>query len=333
MLVSVIVPVYNTESFLPKAIESVLMQSYTDWELILVDDGSTDGSLAICRSYAKRDARIKVLSQDNQGVSVARNRGLDHARGTYVTFMDSDDELDADAFDACAKRAQKTGADMIVFSIDFIASNGAQEVRLPMLEDRDYTRDAFLRTYIQKKALYVYSNANKWYKHSLLDTLGLRFEESVHFGEDRLFNYAFLREASVISTLPARFYRYHMRNNESLSSRYIENFMEIVMRLHRAKVDMLEPYFADEKERRRFVESDLKFEFFTAIRHLCGVWPRLTVAERKRFCQCMADTDYPPYFWQRRLRSRTFRILRRVIAWRNVDLLYMVIALYRKLKY
>ncbi|MBQ6713551.1 MAG: glycosyltransferase family 2 protein [Selenomonadales bacterium] len=101
MSVSVIVPVYNAERFLPKAIESVLSQTYTDWELILVDDGSTDGSLGICETYAKRDRRIKVFSQDNQGVSSARNLGLGYACGAYVTFMDSDDELDTGAFEAC----------------------------------------------------------------------------------------------------------------------------------------------------------------------------------------------------------------------------------------
>ncbi|MBR0325530.1 MAG: glycosyltransferase family 2 protein [Selenomonadales bacterium] len=333
MSVSVIVPVYNAERFLPKAIESVLSQTYTDWELILVDDGSTDGSLGICETYANRDRRIKVFSQENHGVSSARNLGLGYARGAYVTFMDSDDELDAGAFEACAERVGKTGADMVVFSIDFIASNGAKEVRLPALEDKEYTVDSFLRTYIQKKVMYVYSNANKWYKRSLLDTHGIRFDEAVRFGEDRLFNYEVLRVADRISTLSPRFYRYYLRNNGSLSSRYIENFAEIAMGLHRAKVAMLEPYFKSAEERRRFVEWDAKTEFFNTLAHLCGAWPRLSVAERRAFCQKLSTTEYPTYFWHGRLRSGSLRIMRRVVGWQNVDILYAAVACYRRLKY
>ncbi|MBQ5832817.1 MAG: glycosyltransferase family 2 protein [Selenomonadales bacterium] len=333
MSVSVIVPVYNAERFLPKAIESVLSQTYTDWELILVDDGSTDGSLGICETYANRDRRIKVFSQENHGVSSARNLGLGYARGAYVTFMDSDDELDAGAFEACAERVGKTGADMVVFSIDFIASNGAKEVRLPALEDKEYTVDSFLRTYIQKKVMYVYSNANKWYKRSLLDTHGIRFDEAVRFGEDRLFNYEVLRVADRISTLSPRFYRYYLRNNGSLSSRYIENFAEIAMGLHRAKVAMLEPYFISAEERRRFVEWDAKTEFFNTLAHLCEAWPRLSVAERRAFCQKLSTTEYPTYFWHGRLRSGSLRIMRRVVGWQNVDILYAAVACYRRLKY
>ena len=90
-IVSVIVPVYNTEKYLPECIESVLFQSYTDFELLLIDDGSTDGSGLICDEYARKDFRIKVVHKSNGGVSSARNEGLDIARGEYVCFVDSDD--------------------------------------------------------------------------------------------------------------------------------------------------------------------------------------------------------------------------------------------------
>ncbi|MBQ6713552.1 MAG: hypothetical protein IJN28_07195 [Selenomonadales bacterium] len=231
------------------------------------------------------------------------------------------------------KRVGKTGADMVVFSIDFVASNGAKEVRLPALEDREYTVDSFLRTYIQKKVMYVYSNANKWYKRSLLDTYGIRFDEAVRFGEDRLFNYEVLRVADRISTLSPRFYRYYLRNNGSLSSRYIENFAEIVMELHRAKVAMLEPHFRSAEERRRFVEWDVKTEFFNTLAHLCEAWPRLSVAERRSFCQKLSTAAYPTYFWRGRLRSGSLRIMRCIVGWQNVDILYAAVACYRRLKY
>ena len=181
--------------------------------------------------------------------------------------------------------------------------------------------------------MYVYSNANKWYKRSLLDTYGIRFDEAVRFGEDRLFNYEVLRVADRISTLSPRFYRYYLRNNGSLSSRYIENFAEIVMGLHRAKVAMLEPYFRSAEERRRFVEWDVKTEFFNMLAHLCEAWPRLSVAERRAFCQKLSTAEYPTYFWRGRLRSGSLRIMRCIVGWQNVDILYAAVACYRRLKY
>lgn len=95
-LVSIIVPVYNTEMFLNKCIDSILNQTYTYFELILVDDGSTDGSFAICKEYEKKDSRIKHIYKDNEGAGYARNYGIDNCHGRYITFVDSDDWVDTD---------------------------------------------------------------------------------------------------------------------------------------------------------------------------------------------------------------------------------------------
>ena len=96
MLVSVITPVYNTEKYLDECIGSILSQSMTDFELLLIDDGSTDGSGAICDRYAEKDKRIRVFHIPNGGVSAARNLGLDNARGEFVVFVDSDDRVTPD---------------------------------------------------------------------------------------------------------------------------------------------------------------------------------------------------------------------------------------------
>ena len=91
--VSIIVPVYNTEPFLSRCLDSILCQSFTDFELLLIDDGSTDGSGAICDDYAERDSRIRVFHKENGGVSSARNLGIDNSKGEWLYFADSDDEL------------------------------------------------------------------------------------------------------------------------------------------------------------------------------------------------------------------------------------------------
>ena len=114
MKISVIVPVYNTAQFLPRCIESILSQSFTDFELLLIDDGSTDGSGKICDAYAEKDNRIRVFHKENGGVSSARNLGLDNARGEWVTFVDSDDYVSPVILEKCLESVN--GYDMVVFN-------------------------------------------------------------------------------------------------------------------------------------------------------------------------------------------------------------------------
>lgn len=113
--VSVIIPIYNTAAYLRKALDSICDQTLKELEIILIDDGSTDGSRGIIEEYAKRDARIRWYAQPNQGLSVARNRGLLHATGKYIYFMDSDDILDTQALRHCHDLCEKRELDFIFF--------------------------------------------------------------------------------------------------------------------------------------------------------------------------------------------------------------------------
>lgn len=112
--ISVIIPIYNSEKFLKETIESLLDQSFTDFELILVNDGSTDHSALICNDFAKRDQRIRFLNQENSGVSIARNRGLAEAKGNYLFFMDSDDTLDKDFLKTAYGVALQNDSDIVI---------------------------------------------------------------------------------------------------------------------------------------------------------------------------------------------------------------------------
>ena len=113
-LLSIIVPVYDVERYLPKCIDSILAQTFTDFELILVEDGSPDNCPALCDAAAARDARIRVIHQKNGGLSAARNAGLDTARGEWVAFVDSDDTITPDFCEKLYAAVQDTGAQMVV---------------------------------------------------------------------------------------------------------------------------------------------------------------------------------------------------------------------------
>lgn len=111
---TIIVPVYNVEKYLPKCIESILVQSFTDFELILIDDGSSDRCGEICDEYAAKDSRIVVIHQKNLGVSAARNAGLEIARGTYIGFVDSDDWIEPEMYQVLISAAKETCGDLII---------------------------------------------------------------------------------------------------------------------------------------------------------------------------------------------------------------------------
>ena len=127
MLVSVIVPVYNVAQYLPKCLNSILSQTYTELEILLVDDGSTDESGAVCDEYAARDHRIRVIHQKNQGPGYARNAGLDAATGELLMFVDPDDYITDDAVQSLFERLVADGSDMAVGKFVFIYPDGRQE--------------------------------------------------------------------------------------------------------------------------------------------------------------------------------------------------------------
>ena len=119
-MISVIIPIYNTAQYLPRCINSVLNQTYRDFELLLIDDGSTDDSISICDHYAQKDCRIQVYHKENSGVSDTRNFGLDHAKGDYIAFVDSDDILAADFLERSHSAALQTGADLVIGGAQYL---------------------------------------------------------------------------------------------------------------------------------------------------------------------------------------------------------------------
>ncbi len=131
--VSIIIPVYNVEKYLTECIESVLEQTLSDWELILVNDGSPDGSEEICLNYARSDQRIKYISQKNQGVSIARNNGLKAASGKYIFFMDSDDTIDCNFLKSSYLVAEKEQADIVVIGAYFLKKPLSEIPALPVM--------------------------------------------------------------------------------------------------------------------------------------------------------------------------------------------------------
>lgn len=246
-VISLIIPTYNCEEYLRETADSVLSQLPENCELILVDDGSTDATPEILRSYDGKDDRIRIAFREHGGVSEARNAGIDMARGEWVAFMDCDDCLKTGFFMSSIPLLEHK-ADLYIFSFERvdmlpgITEDGEQcteEVVTPlMVDDRIYdTASDYADEYVRKRHLLVYSACNKLYRKSILDEHGIRFAEGMSFGEDRLFNYDYLMHTGKIVTSRIRMFRYMQRNPESASRRSFPDYFDTIMKLHRAKMD------------------------------------------------------------------------------------------------
>lgn len=219
MLVSVIVPIYNVEKYLPNCIQSVLRQSYVDFELILVDDGSPDSCYSICESYAKIDSRIKVIHQNNAGLSAARNTGIENAKGEYLTFVDSDDFVQSRYLEVLVDGCKKNQADLSVCSFIRCLSNDTLDSisDLPRTEMFDVFSDEKMKVFLTTQKIRTSAWA-KLYHKSLFDTL--RFPVG-KYNEDEFTTYLAVHSANkvVVSNYEGYVYRFNEKSimNETFS--------------------------------------------------------------------------------------------------------------------
>ena len=218
-LISVIIPVYNVEKYLHRCLDSVIAQTYQNLEIICVDDGSIDDSGKICDQYAVRDARIKVIHQENQGLSAARNRGLDAAEGEYIAFVDSDDYILEDMYKKMLDKLLNYSVDLCVCQWQYEFSDGRQVVKKKNIDPTIYGRKASLEF---ARFLYRgnYENGvvvaawNKLYRRALLDKI--RFEGRIH--EDDAFNGRIMAKNISVYVMEEQFYVY-AQNGDSLTNK------------------------------------------------------------------------------------------------------------------
>lgn len=220
-MISVIIPVYNTEKYLNRCIDSVLNSAYHDFEVILVDDGSTDKSPEICEEYSRQDSRIKVLRQENQGVSAARNRGLCCCQGEWVVFVDSDDYI-SEHFLGMAAREEYRAYDYLLF--DFTTSRqepAAWDSPAEPLFLRGSGMQKLLKRVLVPRKLSPEGNADfrspcaRAYKKSVIDKYSIRFSTDLAVGEDLLFNMEYLLRAKSCVYLPVSVYLYDIHTGSA----------------------------------------------------------------------------------------------------------------------
>ncbi len=226
---SVIVPVYNAEPYLVHCLDSILAQTFTDFEILLIDDGSTDGSAAICDDYAKKDRRFRCFHKENGGHMSARQTGFRQAAGTYVAFVDSDDWIAPSMYQTLCSAAKKTGADMVCCNYIAATPKGELKCRSPFesgLYEKAQLKEQIYPRMIYTGSYFTYGVApnlwNKLFRRELLHKNLYRVPLSVKVGEDALVSYICLLEASSVCFCGEYLY-YYRSSSSSLTHNMDEN--------------------------------------------------------------------------------------------------------------
>ena len=235
--VSVVVPLYNTRDYIRQTLESIAGQTLRAIEIVVVDDGSTDGGGEIVREMAARDPRIRLVVQQNRGPSESRNTGLSLSVGEYVYFMDSDDLLDQQALEACFTKCRENALDFVLFDAEIFGEPGCFDSgyyrRTQGLEDRVYSGEELLRELIRRRA-YRASVCLNLFRREFLEERGLRFYPRI-LHEDELFTFLCYVQAARAGMIPQAFFKRRMRPSSIMTARFarrnIEGYFTVANRL------------------------------------------------------------------------------------------------------
>lgn len=211
--ISIIVPIYNAEQFLRRCIDSILAQTFTDFELLLIDDGGKDRSSEICDEYAAKDSHIKVFHKENGGVSSARNLGLDMVKGKWINFIDSDDWIDSTCLERCYEQIEEDD-DLLMFSLKW-----AEDCRLPDMRcDNQNSFIPIIQEHINR--ITFTTPVCKLFKTAIIKKNRIRFDTNISSGEDTLFFLTYFKHVEKMRLLPQEFYNYDTSSSsDSLSKR------------------------------------------------------------------------------------------------------------------
>lgn len=271
-LISIIVPIYNAEESLHNCIDSILSQTFNDFQLILVNDGSKDKSGDICDEYAKKDCRITTIHTENTGVSSARNKGLDVSSGEFITFVDADDWLECNALAKYVETEKETSSDWIRCCYIKEYQHKKETITIPrQLTISDKTK---AEEFLEKNHLYGFL-WNSLYRRSLL--LDLQFDNDIQWCEDHIFSYQYLLRCKDVTIIPDSLYHYRVNTGNSLSSK-IDYIMwtKAKIKLAEVRIELMQGNEEKIKDRWRWCEN-----FITDI--VLNSFVHSTYKERKNY--------------------------------------------------
>lgn len=295
-LVSILMPVYNACEYLEETVDSILNQTYEEFELVIVNDGSSDNTEVICNRLKEKDDRIIVIHKENTGVSDTRNIALDNAKGKYIAFIDSDDLVHKDYLKTLLSSMEKSNGQLAVcgFKQRKISANG-QVKEL----SRVFCPKEVIAIEDMKDLIMDFWNSgllnplwNKLYSREIIEENNIRFKEDVEIGEDFIFNLQYFKKIKNICFSKKELYYYIRRNNNSITHQYIDNMYEKGLEIH----SLLEDFLKD----MNFYNSKNKYVLYG--NHLMAVFLdflnlfhkdcKLTLKQKKQYIKAIVNREY-----------------------------------------
>lgn len=306
--ISILMPVFNAEKYVKLAIESIQAQTFKNWELIIVNDGSNDSSGQVCDDVAKDDRRIKVIHKKNTGISDTRNILINNSKGEYINFIDSDDYIEENMLEILINKIKAYNADISVCGIieDKIVNNSLVSSKV----NKYYPKD-FFKIEEMKENIMEYGNTNllnslcnKLYKKEIIDNEDIRFDTNLENGEDLIFNLKYMKHINSLVFCEEQLYHYSRRQNDSITHKYVDDMYFKGLKIH----DALESFFIEmnfytEENKKSLCKNHL-IGVFSAILNLFHPQCPMTWKERQKYIKKITNRDYVRYCAKERKRDK-----------------------------
>lgn len=291
--VSIVVPVYNAEKSLKDCVESIINQTYGNWELWLVDDGSRDCSGQICDEYEMADARIRAVHKRNEGVSIARNTGLERATGEYVIFVDSDDYLEADALEKAVDVIHKSKTDVVMFGFYYHYAESGECVQNILSETFVGNTEEFVSEMFGEMFGKELLNPpwNKLVKRELLIQNKVFFESDFSICEDMIFTIGILEKCSKIAFLNLPLYHYIYKKEDNLVNKFHANYFEALSFYINKTKKYLSKYVASGEE--QLIDA---FFVNQTIAYLKKIYVSSGYAKEKKYSELKRICETPEFY-------------------------------------
>lgn len=319
--ITVIVPVYKSEQFLRKCVDSILNQTYTNLEVILIDDGSPDGCPAVCDLIAVKDSRVHVIHQKNAGVSAARNAGLRVATGDYFTFVDSDDYIEKEMYSAMMEIAQKHDCDVVMCDCMKEFPDHAElythDIRAGYYSKEQLVEEYYPHLLMMENVEYPPTISN-WlclcrHSHSQNDTFRLHYEEGIRYSEDLLFGAQMMRQADSFYYMKGQALYHYCMNPQSATHTYVPDKWEDYKRLHSG----IKEFFLNDQEYNFKKQIDLCLLFFVynAIGDIFSVMTLSKKEKKEKISEILSEKEVRTMFNSLDVIRLPISFKQKVITW------------------
>ena len=279
MTYSVIIPIYNAEKTLVRCINSIVIQDREDVELLLVNDGSTDGSEEICRKFQQKYKNIRYYYQKNSGVSAARNAGLAEARGEYVLFVDSDDYVSNTYFEVIDAALAKEKADFLLFGELYASGAKARVDYSKAIRDQEFNiyqkLNSLLRSF-QLDALH-----SKVFRREIILQQGLHFQENLSVGEDTLFVFTYILHIHSIWAENIPVYYTDVSNGESLTRKYRPYLCDQLLHVHKRMFSLIKECDWPESDKKT-IQATVTWSFYRSVYSVCKDFRKSEMTQKER---------------------------------------------------